>query len=86
MSHAKHHNISDKTLKDTYSLAFNKVHEAIISHYGRITGGEIAIIIKSKKIAVLSDGKVIEILKLTALDKLFNSVDIQELRRNLKKM
>lgn len=86
MSHAKRHNIGDKTLKDTYSLAFSCITKAILDHYSRVIGGEIAIIVKSDKIAVISNGKLVEVLKLNALDSMFNSVDIQELRRNLKKM
>lgn len=80
------HSIGDNTLKDTYSLAFSKINNAIINHYKRITGGDVALIIKYNKIAVLSDGKVFETLTLSAIDKLFNQVDIQELRKNLKKM
>lgn len=79
-------NIGDKTLKDTYSLAFSKINNAIVSHYRRITGGDVALIIKYNKVAVLSDGKVFETLTLSALDNLFNQVDIQELRKNLKRM
>lgn len=79
-------NIGDKTLKDTYSLAFTKINNAIINHYKLVRGGDIALIIKIGKIAVLRDGKVIETLTMGSIDNLFNQVDIQELRKNLKKM
>lgn len=78
--------ISSDTLKDTYSLAFSKVTDAIIQHYRAKVSGYIGLIVRANTIVIMRDGKPFETIRLNQIDELFKSIDIQELRKNLKKM
>lgn len=78
--------IGDKTLIDTYSLAFSKITGAILKDYRKRFGGAIGIIIKHRIIIIMRNGKHFETISTDNIDGIFNKIGIQQLRKNLKKL
>lgn len=79
-------NIGDNSLKNLYSIAFSKINSAIISHYKKMYGGSIGLIIKHKIVIILKNGKYFESVRMDKIDSIFNSIDVKTLRKNLKEL
>lgn len=77
--------ISDKGLREVHTIAFSKITDALMKYYGS-RQSNVAIIIKHNRFIIMKDGKAFETFKMDALDAIFEKIDIQKLRKNLKKL
>lgn len=79
-------NIGDKSLRELYSLSFSRVVSHLIRYYRDRVGGRIEILVLYNRFKVIRNGIPYETFRMDAIDAIFDKIDANKLRKDLKKM
>lgn len=80
------HGIGEASLRELYCLSFHCVVTAIRWHYAKKSRGAIDVVVKHNCFHIMKDGKLFETVSMKNIDAIFEKVDVQTLRKGLKRM